>query len=230
MDKFEDHCWRDIIPADVFEIYRHYRRPVGVGDNVALLAVDLYELAYQGGARPVVELSQEYPSSCGIFAWNAIEPTKKLLAAARHAKVPIIYTSNDIRSDAKPGSVQATMRNVVKSEQSVYEIRADFAPQPGDMVILKQRASAFFGTPLVSHLLQLDVKTIVVCGESTSGCVRASAVDGYSYGFKMVVAEECCFDRSEISHKISLFDLHHKYADVLHTDDIVGHLEQRVGR
>ena len=58
-------------------------------------------------------------------------------------------------------------------------------------------------------------------GESTSGCVRASTVDGYSAGYHMTMVEECCYDRSEISHKVNLFDLHHKYADVMKADDVI---------
>ena len=92
------------------------------------------------------------------------------------------------------------------------------------MIIYKQRASAFFGTPLIALLMQLDRKSLVVCGESTSGCVRASVVDAYSYGFHTVMVEECCFDRSMLSHKVNLFDLHHKYADVMHLSEIKGHL------
>ena len=80
-----------------------------------------------------------------------------------------------------------------------------------DVVITKQRASVFFGTPLVAHLTQLGVQTLIICGESTSGCVRATAVDAYSHGFHVVLVEECCFDRSILSHKVNLFDMHHKY-------------------
>ena len=69
----------------------------------------------------------------------------------------------------------------------------------------------------------------MVCGESTSGCVRASTVDGYSNGYHMTVVEECVFDRSELSHKVNLFDLHHKYADVMHTEEIVDHLYSTAG-
>ena len=65
---------------------------------------------------------------------------------------------------------------------------------------------------------------MIVCGESTSGCVRASSVDAYSNGFHVVVVEECCFDRSILSHKVNLFDLHHKYTDVMHVDEVVSHL------
>jgi maleamate amidohydrolase len=69
------------------------------------------------------------------------------------------------------------------------------------------------------------VRTVIVCGESTSGCVRASAVDAYSHGFHVVLVEECCFDRSLLSHKVNLFDLHHKYADVMKVGEVVAHLE-----
>ena len=93
------------------------------------------------------------------------------------------------------------------------------------MIIRKQRASAFFGTPLVAHLNMLGIRTIVMCGESTSGCVRASCVDAFSYGLNVVLVEECCFDRALISHKINLFDMHHKYADVVDVDVVVKHLD-----
>jgi nicotinamidase-related amidase len=80
---------------------------------------------------------------------------------------------------------------------------------------------------LIAHLTQLKIDTVIIFGESTSGCVRASTVDGYSNGFHMVMAEECCFDRSEISHKVNLFDLHHKYADVMKAQEIVDVLTAR---
>ena len=87
IDAFEDHCWKDVVPANVLELYKHYRRDVFVGPKPALLAIDLYEMAYQGGPKPVDEVSKEYPSSCGINAWNAIEPTVRLFAAARKAGI-----------------------------------------------------------------------------------------------------------------------------------------------
>jgi nicotinamidase-related amidase len=68
------------------------------------------------------------------------------------------------------------------------------------------------------------VRSLIVCGESTSGCVRASVVEGFSNGFHITVVEECVFDRSTLSHKVALFDMHHKYADVLHADEVVSHL------
>src|SRR6202034_77364 len=120
--------------------------------------------------------------------------------------------------------VGATKRKNSRVDPPAFVIRPESKPQQGDVVITKQRASAFYGTPLTAHLTQLGVQTLIICGESTSGCVRASAVDAYSHGYHVVLVEECCFDRSLLSHKINLFDLHHKYADVMHVDDVVGQL------
>ena len=222
---FEDHCWKDVVPPDVLDIYTHYARNTFVGPSPALLAIDLYELAYQGGAKPPVELHRTFPSSCGIHAHSAIPATQRLFAAARAAGLPIFYTTQDVRPDSLPHNIHATRRQGPAKDPAAYAIKSEFKPQPGDVVITKQRASAFFGTPLIAHLTQLGIQTVIVCGESTSGCVRASAVDAYSHGFHVVLVEECCFDRSPISHQINLFDLHHKYTDVMHVDEVVAHLQ-----
>jgi nicotinamidase-related amidase len=223
-ENFEDHCWKDVVSSEVLDIYSHYKRDIFVGPAPALLAIDLYELAYQGGPRPVHELIGQYPSSCGEYAYAAIPPTQRLFAAARAAGLPIFYTTSEARPEAKPKALGATRRQKTKLDDNVWDIRPEFAPQDGDVVITKQRASGFFGTPLQAHLQQLGIRSLIVCGESTSGCVRASSVDAYSLGFHVTLAEECCFDRSLLSHKVNLFDLHHKYCDVMHTDDIVAHL------
>ena len=171
---------------------------------------------------------KDHPSSCGVHAWNAIEPTKRLFAAARAANLPIFYTA----AIAGDGHVQATNRRVgVGGAGDDYAIHEAFAPGPGDVLIHKERASAFFGTPLIAHLTKLGVGSLIICGESTSGCVRASTVDAYSHGFHSTVVEECVFDRSELSHKVSRFDLHHKYADVMGVEEVVAHLaSQTAGR
>ena len=219
-DAFEDYCWKDIVSDEVIEIYGAYRRKLYVGPRPALLAIDLYKKAYQGGNRPVVEVNREFSGSCGENAWKAMPPTQELFAAARRAGIPIIYSTRH----ADTAGVHSTNRNMGREDEDVYAIKEEFAPQPGDLVIYKERASAFFGTPLIAHLRRLGVESLIICGESTSGCVRASTVDAYSYAFHNVLVEECCFDRSMLSHKVNLFDLHHKYADVLHVKDVVAHL------
>jgi len=223
-DAFEDHCWKDVIPDGDLRVYSQYRREISVGPSPALIAVDLYELVYQGGPKPVAEVSKTYPMSCGEFAWAAIEPTVRLFAAAREAGLPIAYSTSETRPDSRPTPVFATKRPRAPVPPELFDIRPEFKPQPGDIVIRKLRASAFFGTPLAAQLTQLGVRTVIVCGESTSGCVRATAVEAFSHGFNVVLVEECCFDRSLLSHKVNLFDMHHKYADVMGVDAVIAHL------
>ncbi len=221
------HCWDDVISPAEREIYDTFfpRRVKGVGAKPALIAIDLYKKVYAGGPGPVVEINRKHRGACGDYAWNAIAPTMRLFAAARAAGCPVLYTT----SNSNP-RVSATNRQKKAGEREPAdgaEIKEEFAPHPEDMVIRKERASGFFGTPMVAHLNKLGVESIIMCGESTSGCLRASAVDAFSYGYHVVVAEECCFDRSLISHKIALFDLHHKYCDVMHTDEIIAQLAAR---
>ncbi|MFZ9501608.1 MAG: isochorismatase family protein [Beijerinckiaceae bacterium] len=217
---FEDHCWNDIIDDEIREIYSAYHREIFVGPKPAVLAIDLYNKAYLGGNRPVREVNREFSGSCGENAWRAVAPTQALFAAARAAGVPVIYSTRH----ADTSGVHSTNRQMKGETEDLYHIKAELAPQPGELVIYKERASAFFGTPLVAHLRRMGVESLIICGESTSGCVRASTVDAYSYGFHNVLVEECTYDRSMLSHKVNLFDLHHKYADVMHVADVVAHL------
>jgi nicotinamidase-related amidase len=225
IDEFEDHCWKDIVTPEVLETYAFYRRKTSVGPAPALLAIDLYEVVYAGGAQPPHKLARSHPNSCGEYAHAAVGPTQRLFAAARAVGLPIFYSTGDTRAASRPGFVAATKRNRPPLNPADYAIRPEFKPEPEDVVITKQRASVFFGTPLMAHLTQLGIRTLIICGESTSGCVRASAVDAYSNGLHVVLVEECCFDRSLLSHKVNLFDMHHKYADVLHLEKVIAHLE-----
>jgi nicotinamidase-related amidase len=92
-------------------------------------------------------------------------------------------------------------------------------------VIRKERASAFFGTLLPTHLVNMGADTLIVSGCTTSGCVRATVIDGFSYGYKMFVVEECVFDRGQASHKVNLFDMNAKYATVLPLTRVLGYLK-----
>ena len=225
IDKFNDHCWKDVIPEADLQLYAGWRRETFVGPRPALLAIDLYDLVYRGGARPPLEINDRHPNTCGIFAHRAIEPTKRLLAAARRAGLPIFYCTQETRPNNRPKGAVSTRNQRPRPGPDGYAIYHEFTPEPSDVVIWKQRASAFQGTPLFSHLSILGIQSLIVCGESTSGCVRASVVDAYSSGFHISLVEECTFDRAELTHKVNLFDLHHKYADVMHLDEVVTHLD-----
>ena len=106
------------------------------------------------------------------------------------------------------------------------DIIDEVAPLPGELVITKASPSVFWGTPLLGQLSARRIDTLIVAGESTSGCVRSAVVDGCTNRFNMIVAEECVFDRTEASHAINLFDMNQKYADVLPLDEIVAFLAQ----
>src|SRR5256886_12113070 len=129
-DPFEDHCWKDVIPDDVIELYSNYRREVGVGPSPALIAIDLYELVYQGGAKPVPEVMKAYPNSCGEYAWAAIAPTKRLFAAARAASLPIFYSTGDTRPHSQPKNLRPTRRPGGSTDRGLHPTRPRFNPGP----------------------------------------------------------------------------------------------------
>jgi maleamate amidohydrolase len=224
IEKFNDHCWKDVVPESDQKLYSGWRRETFVGSRPALLAIDLYDLVYRGGPLPPSEINDRYPNTCGVFAHRAIAPTKKLIAAARRAGIPIFFCTQETRPNNRPRGAVSTRRTIAVPEDG-YAIYREFTVEPDNILITKQRASIFQGTPLFSHLSLLGVQSLIVCGESTSGCVRASVVDGYSSGFHVSVVEECTYDRAELTHKVNLFDMHHKYADVMHIDEVLTHLE-----
>src|ERR1043166_7009869 len=126
IDAFEDHCWQDVIGADVLELYRPYRREVYVGDAAALIAIDLYEMAYEGGPGPIAEVTRTYPSACGEYAWRAMAPTQRVFPAARAAGLPIFYSTGETRPDARPGVVVATKRRNISFAAAGFAIRPEF--------------------------------------------------------------------------------------------------------
>jgi maleamate amidohydrolase len=217
------HCWDDVVGPDERLIAARYDSERAPGRRPALLLIDCYRKVFGDRPRPLAEAIDDEPSTCGLAAWQSLEPLGRLLAAARAAAVPVLHTTGQARPEAKVGA--ATRRERVPGEDVTgYEIVEPLAPADGELVVEKCRASAFFGTPLSAWLRQLDVDTLVVGGETTSGCVRASVVDAYSHGFEVMVVEEATFDRSQLSHKVNLFDLHLKYASVVHLDRAVEYL------
>ncbi len=213
LDPFEDHCWRDVVPQETLDVFRVYRRETHVGSGpTATLVIDLFHGVFPDGPTPLVEAVRTNPRSCGIYAWDAKPVLHRLLALMRAHGSEIAHSTQD-----SPGaeSSRATHRPLSAQDRDDLAFHPEFVPAPGELVIRKSRASVFFGTPLADHLRAAGVQTVVLCGESTSGCVRASAVDAFSHGFHVVVVEDAVFDRSPLSHKMSLFDLHHKYADVM---------------
>jgi nicotinamidase-related amidase len=213
----------------------------GYGQRPALVLIDLYRWVF-GDSRPisVKDAMDEWPGTCGPQAWDAIPHLQRLLAAARAAEIPIAHVTglNPLDSGIAGWSNRGKRETdgYVADPTKVDRLRRRFdiidevAPLPGEAVIRKAAPSGFFGTLLMSHLHAHDVDGIILVGESTSGCVRATCVEGRSYRFKMTVVEECCFDRHRTAHAMNLFDMHQKYADVLGVDEVVGHLEKLAGK
>lgn len=220
---FEDHCWKDVVTADMLSIYKNYERDLYIGARPALVLVDLYNCVFEGGNRPLAEIIGDYPNSCGEYAWNAIPNILSLIEAARRTGIPIIHVTAETRAQTDVNAGRPTKRRKRSLSPDAFEIKDDFKPMPDDIIVYKRRASGFFGSLLASHLVKLGVDCVVVAGETTSGCVRGTAVDSHSHGFHTVVVEECCFDRSLLVHKINLFDIHHKWADVMQLDDVTSH-------
>ena len=99
------------------------------------------------------------------------------------------------------------------------------APEPQDIVVLKQKPSGFFGTNMASYLTLLGCDSLIVTGTTTSGCVRATVLDAFSLNYRIALAEEGCFDRSQSSHAINLCDMNAKYADVVKTSEVLAFLD-----
>jgi maleamate amidohydrolase len=218
------HCWDDVVGETELRVYRAYERERSFGRRPALVLIDLYNRVFGDRREPLLDAIKRFPSSCGEAAWDALEPLEALLATARAADHPIVHTTNEDRLEALLG--RATQRLARVDDEWGSTTIEPLAPVEDELVVYKTRASAFFGTPLSTHLRRLGVDTLVVGGESTSGCVRATVVDAYSHGLEVMVVEEATFDRIEISHKVNLFDLHHKYATVVHLDEALAYLDR----
>jgi nicotinamidase-related amidase len=183
-------------------------------------------------SEPILDSIKRWPSSCGEDAWSALPHIQKLVAAARKRRLPVIYTTGAFRSDGWDfGSWRWKMARMNEMQRQPQrnidgdEIMPQIAPAPQDIVIGKLKPSAFHGTPLRGHLTLLGADSLIVCGTTTSGCVRASVIDAFSDNYRVTIAEECCFDRAQSSHAINLMDMQAKYADVRPTAEIVAHLE-----
>lgn len=207
--------WDDLIDEPTRALLARREVPPFTGERPVLVAVDLYDLVYDGGPKPVRELMEQYPASCGEFAWRALPPTVELYAAARKLGVPIVHVTYDTRAETDPRGIHPTNRKRRQPDLALYKLKDELAPVGGELVVYKKRASAFFGTPLAAFLNELGADSIFLIGESTSGCARSSVVEAVSLGYPVAVVSDCTFDRSELAHKASLFDMHLKYAEVM---------------
>jgi nicotinamidase-related amidase len=187
-----------------------------LGTRPALLVIDM-QLGVVGEDRPIYEQQDKYPFACGNFAWLAIRHLQKLIPTAREAAIPIVYSRHIFRPES---GLAVAPNSPFRPGIPESEIIKEIAPIKGDIYLEKNRASIFFHTPAAYILYDKKVDTLLITGNTTSGCVRASAIDGAGYNFKVAVIEECIFDRLELEHKASLFDLWFKYCEVISVDEV----------
>lgn len=191
--------------------------PLGIGKKAAVLVIDLQHIYTRGRASTGLEVA---------------EATAELLATARKFSLPVFYTVVSFAPERHDAVLWLTklpgLKDNTKGRQEV-EVEALVTPTEGDVVIEKEAASGFYGTDLDSMLKAQGIDTLLVCGSSTSGCVRATVVDGMAHGYRMIVVEGCVGDRSPLLHQISLFDMGTKYGDVMPMADVLAALEEGQG-
>jgi nicotinamidase-related amidase len=198
-------------------------QPRPVGTNPVLLVVDMTE----GFVR------DEYPTGWAATGEPCAEALAGLLEATRAAGVPAIYTVTAPMSHT--AQVGAWLRGrpgpsmfPFDSEGPHHDVVPEVAPTGDDIVIVKPKPSAFFGTQVHAMLNALRADTVIVTGMTTSGCVRATVNDAFMLNYHVVVPVECVADRSQLSHEVELFDMGAKYADVVSTADLVAALRPAV--
>lgn len=209
--------------ADYKELFDDYAshglgNRVGFGKRPVLLVVDFVK-AYTTPGAPLY-------AAPGVP--EAIEASVPLLAKAREVGIPVLFTMVSYAADGRDGGIFVqkvpALRGMVAGSELI-EIVDELRPIEGELVINKKYASAFFGTHIAATLTAMGVDTIIMIGCSTSGCIRASAVDGMQYGFRVIVPRECVGDRAAEVHEANLFDIDGKYGDVVRVDVVMGYLE-----
>jgi len=203
----------------------------GFGRTPAVLSVDNYRKALGDRPEHLVDAIRAWPSSTGLAGWAAADKIAELLVVARGAHIPVIHLTGLAEEESGISAWGAALggrhgrAGSSDEELDRYRRRFDFidqaAPIPGEAVLKKTGPSGFFGTPLLAHLIAAHIDTLIVCGESASGCVRATVTDGCANRLHMIVVEECVYDRHEASRAMNLFDIDQKYGDVVSFEEAV---------
>lgn len=188
------------------ETFAGFGSPSGFGSKPALVVVD-FSLGFTDANSPL-----------GFDCSREVEATRQLLEMARELSLPIVFTTVVYEPHGKDGAHFTTKIPALRVLTATSEwVRIDprLGREESELLIEKKFASAFFGTPLCSYLASQQVDTVIVTGCTTSGCVRATAVDAMQYGYRVVVPVECVGDRNASAHQANLYDINSKYGDVI---------------
>lgn len=178
----------------------------GMGTNPLVLVIDMQRLVI-GTDVPILEAIEAHRTAMGEIAWDAIAHIEPFLSFAREHGLHVAYTR----------VIPSGYDDPTHEDLDIVE---PITPQEGELVIDKSYASAFYGTDLLSRLIRGGYDSVIIVGNSTSGCVRATAIDAQQHGFDVILPQECVFDRIQASHRIALLDLWMKYAEVLERAEV----------
>ena len=189
---------------------------VTLGDRPAVLVVD-FSCGFTDPACPL-----------GSDLTPQVEATRRLLDAARERGVPVVFTTIAFEPSLKDGGLwmqKVPSLGDLQLGGHWVEIDPRLGPRPDETVIVKKGASAFFGTNVAAILISQGIDSIILCGATTSGCIRATAIDLLQYGYPTLVPRECVGDRAQAPHDANLFDIQAKYADVVSLDEVLAYVE-----
>ena len=212
--------WDDVIPEEERRLFLERGWQSGqlpYGTRPTVLVVDM----------TYAFVTDDYPTGWAATGKPCAAAIKELLKVARSKGIPVIYTRGGRGSTPaergfwKDGG--AGLRTLGDTHK--HQIYPELEPQPGDVVLQKSKPSAFFGTDLAAILTYYETDTLIVTGMVTSGCVRGTVLDAFNLNHVCIIPEECVADRGQVSHKVSLFDMHTKYGDVLPQDQVHAYLD-----
>jgi len=194
------------------------------GTRPALLVIDVTRSFVGDASLSDEENLERYRTYCGPTGPEAVPVIAEVLQRFREAELPVFFTAGaiDLTADQLGGwnLVNSRAADDAGTLAERHAVVDELTPIPGEMLIRKEKPSAFHGTTLLGHLLRTGVDSVVVVGCSTSGCVRATVVDGFSHNLPVLVVADATFDRSRISHDVALFDMGGKYASVVMSQDL----------
>ena len=213
--------WDRYVPADELERLHAtgFGQPVEFGRRPCLIVIDVV-MSFLG-RRPGTD-GQDYVTGCGAAGWARLPTIARLLDAARGAGIPRVLTAGSpLGAPFVGGAIKLSQDPQTALTVHAAPFPDELEPREDEFVLQKSKASAFFGTPLLTYLHRHQVDSIVLCGTTTSGCVRATAVDAASHGYPVLVVEDACFDRSDFAHAANLFDIQMKYGEVINSSRVI---------
>lgn len=224
--------WQDLLSdGDRATVSRgKWGQRAGFGKRPALIIVDAQN--YMTGIEGAPDNAEKFPLSCGQTGFDAVRHISELQKTARAYGVPVFQTRFIVNPDVDDcGMFHRKVGVGIGRGENLYfdgtfgsEIVDALTPQKNEIVLDKKKKSAFYGTPLLSLLIDQRIDTCIIVGGSTSNCIRATAIDSEQNNFFTIIPEEAVFDRIEISHRISLFDMNRFCGDVLPINEVLAYI------